>query len=302
MPCSKELSDKINYSLIEPDFPTNDKYRVIGKNYLGDCPMLDESGLCMIHSQLGIDALPSVCKQYPRSLKKVNDVYEANCSNSCEAVVQLLMKKDIVHFKTIEKDQEPSIILDDNKDAVTSYLLFTNVIKDRSVLLNKRIQTICEHLSKSKYSIDDSLTSFLQVANFIKTVSVNSPIYEDFINMLSKRYSLDEKGLDKYKKDEKLFETNYPNWMIYFENVIVNHLYYMNLPYVDERLQKQDCYKGICLLYAIMKIICSVSTIDDHSNDNLAYVISDIFHLVEHTAFYYNAYILIKNEISLLYI
>ena len=74
LPCSKELSDKINYSLIEPDFPTNDKYRVIGKNYLGDCPMLDESGLCMIHSQFGVDALPSVCKQYSRSLKKVNDV------------------------------------------------------------------------------------------------------------------------------------------------------------------------------------------------------------------------------------
>ena len=42
----------------------------------------------------------------------------------------------------------------------------------------------------------------------------------------------------QYKKDEKLFEHHYPDWMIYFENVLVNHLYYMNIPYVDERIKK----------------------------------------------------------------
>lgn len=81
---------------------------------------------------------------------------------------------------------------------------------------------------------------------------------------------------------------------------MINHFYYSSIPYVDNRIKRKDCTEGICLLYALMKIICSACTINDHSKENLIYTLSDIFHLVEHSSFYYNAHLLISDEASLL--
>ena len=75
----------------------------------------------------------------------------------------------------------------------------------------------------------------------------------------------------------------------------------MEASFMDEdRLKKEDTTEGLCLLYALLKIICSACTIEDNSKEHLAMVIADIFHLVEHSPFYYNAHILIDNETTLL--
>lgn len=300
LPCSKKLCDKIESCFVEPDFVTEERYRIIAPNYLGNCPMLDEDGLCMIHSELGPDALSLICKTYPRSLKKVNNNLQANCSNSCEAVVELLLKQDKLIFKQVERDDKPNIVIETDSDAYDLSIKFKEMIQDRNVPLNKRIGMICNYLNDDDKDSVDSINALKQIHDFVKTVSIDSQIYDDFINGLDQRYSLDENGLKQFKNDELLFETHYPKWMIYFENVLVNHLYYMNIPYVDERIKKQDCTEGLCLLYGLMKLICSCFTINDYSLDNLAYVISDIFHLVEHTSFYYNAHVLIKEETTLL--
>lgn len=298
--CSKQLADKIESCFVAPDFPTEERYRIIAPNYLGNCPMLDENGLCMIHSELGPQVLAQVCNSYPRSLKKVNDVYKANCSNSCEAVIELLLQEDKLTFKAVESNNDPNIYLNTKQDLTTLVLYLTQIIQDRNYPINKRIEKIVNYLNEDDTNKIDSLSAFKQVLNFVSTVSVNSQIYDEFKDKLTSRYTLDEDGLKKYKQDEKQFEANYPNWMIYFENVIVNHLYYMDIPYVDSRINPKDCTEGLCLGYGLIKIICSCLTADDHSIENLVYVISDIFHLVEHTPFYYNAHILIKDETSLL--
>ena len=299
LPCSKKLCDKIESCFVEPEFPTEDRYRLIAPNYLGDCPMLDENGLCMIHKELGPSALSSICNTYPRSLKQINNHFQANCSNSCEAVVELLFNQDKVNFVEAERNDEPNLFVKVSDDYSNMHIDFTNIIQDRNFPLNKRLEKICSHLNINPTNAN-CVGAFKEVANFIEKVSVNSPIYEDFITALRNRYTIDENGYRLFKEDEKQFEQNYPKWMIYFENVIVNHLYFVNVPYVDERLDKKDCTKGLCLLYGLMKIICSCLTLQDHSLEQLVYVVSDIFHLVEHTSFYYNAFVLIKDETSIL--
>ena len=298
--CSKQLADKIESCFVSPDFPTEERYRIISPNYLGNCPMLDENGLCMIHKELGPEALAQVCNSYPRSLKKVNNIYQANCSNSCEAVVELLLSKDKLTFKAVESNDSPNIYVNTNEDLTSVAMYFTQIIQDRALPLNKRIGKIVHYLNNNDIDNNDSLFGFKQVLNFVTTVSVNSQIYDEFKEKLLSSYTLDEDGLNKYKQDELEFENNYPNWMIYFENIIINHLYYMDIPYVDSRINPKDCTEGLCLGYGLMKLICSCMTKQDHSLENLVYVISDIFHLVEHTPFYYNAHILIKDETSLL--
>ena len=298
--CSAKLADKIESCFVNPEFQSDECYKVIAPNYLGNCPMLDENGLCMIHSELGETALASICKNYPRSFKKVNNVLQANCSNSCEAVVELLLKQDKLTFKTVQRSNDPNISIDTDSDMMAIHIMFTQIIQDRTLPLNIRIKKIVSYLNDNDIDNIDDLACMKQVQNFCKTASINSPIYEDFIKALDDRYTMDEDGVKTLRNDVKIFETNYPKWEIYFENILVNHLYYMNVPYVDERLKRQDATQGLCLVYALMKIICACLTINDKSLDNLAYVLSDIFHLVEHSPFYYNAHILIENETSLL--
>lgn len=298
--CSKELADKIESAFIIPNFPTDEEYRKIAPNYLGNCPMLDVNGLCMIHKELGPEALSEICKSYPRSYKEVNGVLEATCTNSCEKVIELIMQEDQLSFVEKSIDKEPNIIINTDADSFNLQKKYTNIIKDRSIPLNKRLQIIVDDLNNNETINNDSLKAYLQVADYVNTFSVNSEIYDNIKNILTNRYDLNNNGLELFKKDEKQFETNYPKWEIYFENIIVNHLYYMNFPYVDNRLNKEDFTEGLCLLYALMKIICSVCTIDNHSNEHLASVIADMFHLVEHSPFYYNAHLLIKDETSLL--
>ena len=298
--CSKNLSDKIQSSLVEPDFPTDEVYRLISPNYLGYCPMLDDNGLCMIHKELGPECLSEICRCYPRSYKKVNNVLQATCSNSCEAVVEQLLNIDSLSFKTVEKNNNPNITINIDDDIMALQLMFTNTIKDRSIPLNKRLNKIVNYLNNEDKENYDSFSAYLQVANFVKTVSINSDIYNNFLNILNDRYDLNKDGLKQFKEDEKQFELNYPDWQIYFENILINHFYYSSIPYVDNRIKRKDCTEGICLLYALMKIICSVCTINDHSKENLICTLSDIFHLIEHSSFYYNAHLLINDEASLL--
>lgn len=299
--CSKQLADRIESAFIVPEYPTDEEYRKIAPNYLGYCPLLDENGLCMIHEELGPSALSEVCRSYPRSYKKINNTYEATCTNSCEKVIELLMDEDSLSFKTVENNINPNIVISLDEDVIEKQTLFTNIIKDRSIPLNTRIQKICNILKGvDEANVIDPLNAYLQVANFVNTFSINSEIYDNFKDILTKRYDLNTNGLTLFKKDENNFEQKFPKWMIYFENIIINHLYYMNVPYVDDRLKKEDTTEGLCLLYALLKIICSTCTIEDNSKEHLAMVIADIFHLVEHSPFYYNAHILINNETTLL--
>lgn len=55
------------------------------------CPLLAEDGLCALQKECGHDALPNVCKTYPRKqLPRLSGYLERALSPSCEAVLELL--------------------------------------------------------------------------------------------------------------------------------------------------------------------------------------------------------------------
>jgi hypothetical protein len=52
-----------------------------------------EDGRCSIHAELGENMLSDVCRLYPRGLR-IEPEKECSCSNSCEAVLELLFSKE----------------------------------------------------------------------------------------------------------------------------------------------------------------------------------------------------------------
>ena len=87
--CSPDLRRRLDTAFHLPDTPSEDRYAIISRRWDGDCPLHLPNGLCGLQCECGEDAIPSVCRYYPRS-PKTRYAYQCQCSNSCEAVVELL--------------------------------------------------------------------------------------------------------------------------------------------------------------------------------------------------------------------
>ena len=87
--CSFDLRRRLDTAFHLADTPSDDRYAIISRRWDGDCPLHLPNGLCGLQCECGEDAIPSVCRYYPRS-PKTHYAYQCQCSNSCEAVVEML--------------------------------------------------------------------------------------------------------------------------------------------------------------------------------------------------------------------
>ena len=101
-------------------------------------------------------------------------------------------------------------------------------------------------------------------------------------------------GCENFSTDFAAFERAYPEWERTFENVMMNHLLYMDFPWVDSRITPQQACTGLRAAYETMRIICAAHTRCDHSPAAIADAIAGAFHVIEHSAFYYNINILLQ--------
>ena len=67
---SPETKDRLDRALHLTEHPTEDEYAMILPRYDGKCPMHMNNGLYAIHAGAGEEALPAVCRLYPRGLRE----------------------------------------------------------------------------------------------------------------------------------------------------------------------------------------------------------------------------------------
>lgn len=91
--CSPELRARLDGAFHAADAPSPERYAQISHNWLGDCPMQREDGLCALQCECGEAALPAVCRRYPRGARGLFD-RECACSNSCEAVLEMFWDRE----------------------------------------------------------------------------------------------------------------------------------------------------------------------------------------------------------------
>ena len=69
------------------------------------CPLIDASGLCAIHRDLGEDYLCTTCKVYPREYNLVDNTVQLSLSLSCPEVPTLLLaNKEPMAFDLVEEN------------------------------------------------------------------------------------------------------------------------------------------------------------------------------------------------------
>ena len=293
MDCSDELSRRIQNAFVMDESGTHH----ISFNWLGLCP-IQEKGLCYLHREKGEKFLPKVCRLYPRSLKNVNGVNIASCSSSCEAVIELLYDRDNLNIEEIDIDEKPEIYINVDTETVEKIKSFNEIIKDRSTTLAESIYDICMIINKDEFSFD----YYSDIDCLDKTISVfkrfygSNAVIDEMIDDVNIRY----KDSNNYYKDIEVFESNNKDWMSFFERVINNSMIYECFPFIDKKVDQTRVYKGLCCCYGLMRLVCALSCKDGYNKDKIIDGISSLFHLIDHTDFYYVISCIVDNTAIML--
>ena len=298
MNCSKELDRRIQNAFVVPETVTDSCYRYVSFNWLGECPIQDK-GLCYLHREKGEDYLPKICRLYPRSYKQINDTLIMNCSSSCERVIEMLYEGDSLDIIEEMSDKEAQLHYTISAEDVKQLHLFQRIIQDRSTTLAQSISDICRIINEDEFrkdyeSAEDPLKEALDL---LRRFLLNSTRLSQVAETVIQRYEQDP---SLYPSDQERFEKDFPDWMTFFERVINNSMIYENFPFVDERSDRTVAYKGLCVCYGLMRIVCIGYTAVNHSTEDLIDALAALFHLIDHTAFYYNVGIIVNNAAILL--
>lgn len=291
MDCSDALHARLERAFRDPENPSPDRFKMISPDWLGECPLHDSDGLCMLHRELGSACLPMICRLYPRSIRIEGGVRRACCSNSCEAVIETLMRQDQLTIVRRERDLEVGIA--EEKIDLAPTFRAVDIIHDRSLSLHDRIDKICAQLGGRMPNEADPAESFRRLIFAMDCLREMSKSLSAVGEAAFDRYA-DADGYARFTADIAAFERAYPEWERTFENVMMNHLLYMDFPWADSRITVPQACTGLRAAYEVMRIICAAHTLQDRSPEAIADAIAGAFHVIEHSAFYYNINILLR--------
>lgn len=298
MDCSDELNRRIQTVFVVPEIVDKNCYRYISFNWLGQCPIQDK-GLCYLHREKGERYLPKICRLYPRSLKRINGVNVACCSSSCERVIEMLYDSNCLSIEEIDIDAEAEIVYEVDEKSVERIKDFQTIIKDNTTTLSESIADICRIINHDEFEKDynsnaDPLNVSIEIINRFHN---SNPTMDEIIENINSRYG---NNPHLYKKDIELFETENKEWMSFFERIINNSMIYECFPFVDKETDQTRVYKGLCACYGMMRLVSAISCMDNYDKDKLVDAMSALFHLIDHTNFYYVISCLIDNTAIML--
>ncbi len=298
MECSSDLNRRIQNTFAIPETVTDSCYRYVSFNWLGNCPLQDK-GLCKLHREKGENYLPQICRLYPRSLKQVNGIRFACCSASCEKVVEMLMECDRLGMEMIEIDEKPNISYTVNENGLKQIECINEIFNDEKLILKEKIVSVCRIVNSEAFEKDSRSceNALVQAIDLLSRFSSGNEILCDISRLASANYRNDPK---KYEEDRASFEAHCPDWMSFFERLIFNSMIYECFPFVDMRSDPTRAYKGLCAVYGLLRLVCITTEEKQPDRNTLVDAAASLFHLVDHTAFYYNIGCIIDNTAILL--
>ena len=322
--CSADLRQRLDTGLHIKLNPSPEAYAEIAPRYDGSCPMRLEDGRCSIHSEIGEEKLSLVCRLYPRGVRKENG-YECSCANSCEAVLELLFSRDepiefvkrelafdmpepvgrTITFESLGYEQEIRMWL---IRQMQNQLL---PMPQRMISIGHALWALDEALStRDKAQIVRLLRGQRRMHSLEPQeltqghLAFGLKIAQGMIALLDKRSdSIREYGeaalvyydhsFDRYTKARIHFETVVPKWDIWFEHMLVNHMFFTQFPFQDRPVSLQDEFYALCAVYTLLRFLGIAHMHDKDDTSAFVDVATALFRLVDHTDFdRYAAYML----------
>ena len=317
--CTPELRRRLDAALHIVPYPVPGAYAEISPRYDGTCPLRLEDGRCLLQAELGEDALAQVCRLYPRGIRG-GDQLECSCSNSCEAVPELfLRKKDPIRFikmplkLEVPEWKEAENIFPTAGKGPEIRLHYIRILQDRVRPIPDRLMTLGIAMQDMEQAlrVNDTarieallsgeprpfegtsekpsqahLDEGLRIAKaMMERVDERSDSVRGYGEAALARFAREENSIAFYEKAIADFEQVLPDWVIVFEHLLVNHMFFEQFPFQDRPVPVADEFLAICAVYTLLRCL-SVGWLAIHpSETDFTDVCSALFRLIEHTAF-----------------
>lgn len=320
--CQKHLRDRLDCGLRVIDHPTEEEYARFEPRYDGNCPLRMQDGRCALHAELGEDILPDVCRLYPRGIRAEDGIYECSCANSCEAVLEMMIqKKEPISFSfekmTIEmpplSKRESFFETLGVEQKIRLHL--GKIIQDRSMSLPQRMICLGDELdrmdvafqNKDKAMLDKILSEsptidpalFLEKDIEKEHLRFGLQTVEQLIAILDSRsqsirscreaalsyFGDGEAALERYHAAKAHFEEILPDWEIFYEHMLVNHMFFSQFPFQDRSESMHSEYVALCAVYAVMRFLGLGCMAEREEPTALIDYMAVTFRLIDHTDF-----------------
>ncbi len=305
--CSDELRGKLDCALKLSPVRSTQSYAVLSGDWHGNCKLHLESGLCALQTELGAEAIPAVCRLYPRSTKKLLRYCECSCSNSCEQVVELLM--DIhtpLRFEEVTLSQDPVFEFPLTHQNYESFKHAISIMQNRSLSLGERFLSLHHELYGSIISSPSSdLSLAFQVVSDLTVSYENNETICEYCRETLRYFGLDEDHRpekdylhlkEKYDAASCLIEKLLPDWPVLIEQLLINHMIYNDFIYTTPFDQGTDAYISLVLTYSFLRFhILGILSNGILSSSLVDFLVS-MFRLIDHSNFKSVAVALFKNR------
>ena len=265
--CSAWLRGKLDCAMHLVDYPTPEEYAQITPGFDGACPMRLGDGRCGLQAELGEDALAAVCRLYPRGVRS-HGGYECSCANSCEAVPELFLNRtEPITFQKYtfcldvppEPEQHEPSELTRRRQAIRLWFLAQIQNREHSLpqrfqLLHEAVAAMDQALSRQDWERVDALitgqeklpdpeefpSSHEWIRNGLKKwnpvleyIVENSESIRPYGEAIFDCLGSGDAALRNYLQARQHFEKILPQWEIWFEHLLVNHMYFTQFPFQD---------------------------------------------------------------------
>lgn len=314
--CSEELRHKLDMGLRIKLDPMPEAYAEVAPRYDGSCPLRLDDGRCALQAELGETALSHVCRLYPRGIRLDNG-FECSCANSCEAVLELLFKRDepiefisrklefeipkqtnrAIIFESLGREQEIRLWLIRHMQNQTLPMPQRLVATGHALwaldeAISTRDENEVERLLKGKRRIhplapqeltQGHLDFGLMIAGeMIKLLDDRSPSIQQYGE---EALACFDHSFEKYELARTHFETALPKWEIWFEHMLVNHMFFSRFPFQDRPVSLHDEFYALCAVYALLRFLGIGCMWEKTGESNFVDVAAAVFRLVDHTSF-----------------
>lgn len=295
MDCPPEVRRRLDRALhVLPD-STPERYAQLLPDWQGRCPMQREDGLCSFQVECGEDAIPEVCRTYPRGVRTAFET-ECSCSNSCEKTLELLFARiDPLRFITMEfarelpMTQQPEELEKARRDKEIQRA-FIEILQDRRYSLPQRlarlgysvknaensaewaagspaaaIETALAGWSADRMNPADGGEGLGMQCQLLLRLAKDSFSLSEFLPEILQNLSVDPdcppeqaatpQALAAYEAAAAAFAEEFPQWEVYFEHMLVNLMFFDGFPYSIRNLTLWDEYAGLCAAYACVRFL-----------------------------------------------
>lgn len=297
----KQLRDRIDRAFRVLPNPTPDRYAELVHTYDNDCPIHLKNGACQLHAKKGEEALPTICRLYPRGIR-MDYAWEASTANSCEKTLELLMlSPDPLTFETIKmtvplpQDQVVPIETQEEYHRIRNHvwMLFQN----RSMPLFQRVFRVYQWVS----SLDEK-NSFVEDDEFLSnTETKNVDLFFEIMPVFLRESMGRNPGLvplgtaildqleefcanDYLEMKEHLAEV-VGDSDIWFEKFLMNNLFFRQFPFQEKNATFTEEALSLVGTYLLMRLIALVGMKNKQTTIDFVDIMSKVFGVIVHTRF-----------------